>query len=334
MSVASIARERALLAGVGLIVRFRENWRARFNYTTDRAVTSPASAGFVHIAVVSDPGDLIGTEDAVMQNVENIGISRFPATGISYNFAVFNTGRIYEGQPLTRRGAHTYNDFNRAICSTNGCPGRGTNLKLAGSGSDGRNLNYSTRAVVLPQQVTDVVTDIQVHGIARCFAAMQLSGQMVKGCPLHGHRCVAGKDCPGGRAWARMSDIRDLTSDYVRKGLGGAIDMSLDAADLKNVSSIVWGLGGQNFVEFPNGEKVPMGQIMAQLSTVNAAQIVLLNRILTEQNLDANEVKALANELAPLLQSQLIELGDEQLNAIARAAADEQDRRIRERLGS
>lgn len=222
----SIAEERRRLAEVGFVFDdMREDWGAEpppgKSYTDPRAVVIPALGFFQHVAVVADPSDLVGSERQVMRTIERIGWARFENTGYSYNAASFNSGRMMEGQPFGRRGAHTYNDFNRAVCSTPGCPSKGQPLKFDGAGSDRRNLNYTHRAVVFPQRETDPVTDAQVHGSAQWAAALILAALAEPGARWHGHRCVAAKDCPGDPAWARMGDIEDLTADYVRTGLPG-----------------------------------------------------------------------------------------------------------------
>lgn len=212
----SIATERNRLAAIGLVMRRREQWGARFNYTSSRPVeVADQLAG--HIAVVRDPGDLLGTEDQVMRNIESIGISRFPATGYSYNAAAFNSGRLYEGQPLERRGAHTVNDRRRSTCSQSGCPSRGDSLA-----APSWNNNVNTRAIVAPQMPGDRCTDAQVDAFARWGAGLKLAGFAKASARWHGHRCYAAKDCPSAQVWARLDEVQDLTADYVRAGNVGA----------------------------------------------------------------------------------------------------------------
>jgi len=204
-----IARERSLLRKQGLAFRTRQQWGATFDYTNDRDVTTPAVAFFLHIAVVDDPGDLIGTEDQVARNIERIGISRFPNTGISYNALAFNTGRLYEAQPLTRRGAHTVNDKRLIKCPTHG----------GSLAAPSWNNNVNARALCLPQQVGDDVTDEQIDAAAQWAAAQVRSGLAVRGARWHGHRCVAAKGCPGDEAFDRIPELQELTEKYVREGL-------------------------------------------------------------------------------------------------------------------
>jgi hypothetical protein len=209
----SVAAERRLLAPLDM--RTRQQWGASGKYLDARAVVEPAQAFFLHVAVVADPGDLVGTEDRVAQAIERIGWARFPNTGMSYNALAFNSGRLYEGQPLGRRGAHTYNDKKRRVCSEPGCPNRGRALPRGGS--DGWNLNYTVRALVLPQMHTVPVTDAQVESAARWAARLIRTGLATRDACWHGHRCVAWKDCPGSRAWQRLAEVQRRTDELVRK---------------------------------------------------------------------------------------------------------------------
>lgn len=224
-----IATERRLLAEQGLEIRTREEYGARQSYTSARACDRVASAFFLHIAVVDDPGDLLGTEDEVARNIERIGQSRF-GSGWSYNACAFNTGRLYEAQPLTRRGTHTVNTFERRTC-----PVHGGSL-LAPATSSGFNNNVNARALVLPQQVDDPVTDEQLDAAARWAAAQIRSGLARPDARWHGHRCVTAKGCPGQAAYDRIDELQDLTDHYVKNGL----DMALTDQDLARIKDAVW----------------------------------------------------------------------------------------------
>ncbi len=212
MSAEEIRLERQLLEDQGLEMRRREEYHARQTYTSDRDCDRIAQAFFLHIAVVDDPGDLVGTEDEVARNIEAIGQSRF-GSGWSYNAAAFNTGRLYEGQPLHRRGTHTVNTFQRHSCETHG------GSLEAPHTSDGFNNNINARALVLPQQVDDQVTDEQLHAAARWAAAQKRAGLATAGARWHGHRCVTAKACPGDRAFLRIHELQQLTDHYTENGL-------------------------------------------------------------------------------------------------------------------
>lgn len=194
----SIATERAALFAQGLEIITRETWGARQTYTSSRPVKR-AEWLFLHIAVVDDPNDLVGTEREVMRNIEAIGEARF-GIGCSYNAAAFDTGRLYEAQPLERRGAHTVNDLPNP------------------SFPEG-SLNHLARALVLPQHVEDEVTDAQIVTAARWGAAVIRAGFAVRGAEWFGHRDVTRKSCPGPKAYGRLAELNRLTRHYEAKGL-------------------------------------------------------------------------------------------------------------------
>lgn len=199
----SIATERAALFAQGLDIVTRETWDAQQSYTSPRPVER-ARWLFLHIAVVDDPNDLVGTEQQVMRNIERIGQVRF-GIGCSYNAAAFDTGRLYEAQPLQRRGAHTVNDLpNRDFPYYPDRP---------------RSLNHLVRALVLPQQVDDEVTDQQIDAAARWGAALCRAGFAVPRAPWFGHRDVTRKSCPGPIAYERLAELNQLTRRYEALGL-------------------------------------------------------------------------------------------------------------------
>lgn len=199
------------LRAQGLTITPRSEWGARKSWYTPagasrsytdsgRTIRLPARFLFLHIAVVDDPSDLVGDERQVMRSLERIGLSRFPNTGISYNAAAFDTGRIYEGQPLGRRGAHTVNDKGAA-----GFP---------------FDLNALGHAIVLPQMESDDVTDEQVVAVASWGAALVRAGlNRAEGGQLYPHRRFAFKECPGDKAVARLPEMNSLLGRYIRDGL-------------------------------------------------------------------------------------------------------------------
>jgi len=192
--VTDIAGERAALAAQGLDIVTREEAGAVQSYTSERTVDPVASWLFLHLTVTADPADNPGAEAAAWRGVEAIGQQRF-GIGFSYNAGAMQSGRGYEGQPLTRRGAHTVNDKN--------IPGYPTSL------------NYGGRAVALVQNVGDPVTDAQVDWIARWGAACKGAGLVARDAPWFGHRDFAFKSCPGDIGYARLPEIRQLTEQYV-----------------------------------------------------------------------------------------------------------------------
>jgi hypothetical protein len=208
----TITQERAALTRVGRPLRTREQAGFRFqSYATARPVVEPATLVFVHITITNPRN--YASDDAHARAVEAIGISRFPSTGISYNRLVFQSGRAQEGQPIGRRGAHTVNDKNITRCATTGCPSKGTAIPSAAT-----NLNSVVRAYAICQNVNDAVTDAQLDSLARTIAADMLAGFVRRDARIHGHRCVAYKDCPAAKMWARMAELRRLVSHYLSVG--------------------------------------------------------------------------------------------------------------------
>ncbi len=213
----SITEAEALtrLRDEGLDFFTREDWGSRrlslyHERLTTRRIELPVDLGFVHISVTTDAiPEIPAAEFESMRAIEEIGWQRF-GTGMSYNAAAHDTGRLMMGHPLTASGAHTLDDFGTF-------------------GPKGASLNGRAFACVLPQNVADKVTDLQVDAIARFFAAAKRAGllRLTTG-RLHGHREVSAKSCPGDLAWARMGDINDLTSDYIRRGLRAAPDKEDD----------------------------------------------------------------------------------------------------------
>jgi len=248
----SISQERTALAKVGRTLRTREQAGFKFDYTTRRDVDEPATRVFVHITVTNPKS--YSSDDAHARAVEAIGISRFPATGISYNRLIMQSGVAYEGQPMGRRGAHTVNDRQRATCTTSGCPGKGGPLT-----APSWNLNVNSRAYAICQNITDTVTDKQLDSLARAIAADMLAGFVRRDAEIHGHRCVANKDCPASKMWARMGELRKLVDRYVSTGFtpkpstGGT--MAFDTTEINQIRAAVqaeleeygarlWGEGG------------------------------------------------------------------------------------------
>lgn len=203
-----IARERRLLAEQGLDIVEREDWGSTIDYRSARPVTTPAKGFFLHISVTDDDGDLPANEYEAMRVIERIGQQRFgdpydQQLGFPYNGAAFNTGRLCEGQPLGRRGAHTVNDKG-----------------IDRYGAEGRSLNGEYRALCLPQQVWDDVTAEQIDAAARWAAAQIRAGLAVPGARWDLHRTVAWKACPGDLAAAWLDELNRLTAHYEAHGLG------------------------------------------------------------------------------------------------------------------
>jgi hypothetical protein len=160
-----------------------------------------------------------------MRAIESIGQGRF-GSGISYNMVVMPSGRIFEGQPVGRRGTHTGSYTGN--CTESGCPNRGKSVTSA-------NHNVTARAVVIAQNVGDPVSSAQVHSIAKIAAAWKRAGTIVsRTAPWHGHRCVSTKSCPGDKGWAWMSELVRLTEYYTVNGLNEGEEDDMTVEELMN----------------------------------------------------------------------------------------------------
>jgi N-acetylmuramoyl-L-alanine amidase len=212
--VTDIAGERARLAAQGLVITTREQWGAQQAYTSARTVNRPARWLFLHITVTADPADTVAAESAACRQVEAIGQARF-GIGWSYNAGAMQSGRLYEGQPLTRRGAHTVNDKPNPSFPTG-------------------SLNYDARALAIVQNIQDAVTDAQIDSAARWGAALRRSGEAVGNARWYGHRDVTAKSCPGPIAYARLAELNALTDHYTNVGLK---EDTLSAADVAAINA-------------------------------------------------------------------------------------------------
>lgn len=349
----TITQERAGLQRVGRPLRQRQQWGSTFNYTTSNPVDEPANQIYVHITITNP--NSYSSNDAHVRAVEAIGKSRFPNTGGSYNRVHTPDGTAYELQPIGRRGAHTVNTFQRSTCTTSGCPSRGRTIAAPGRNW---NLNYNARAYAIAQNVNNVVSAKLVDSVARSIAADILAGFIVKGSPIHGHRCVTAKSCPANPMWAQMARLEQLVDYYVANGFKEEDDMPtqaefnawLDAYYLDRLKAsefdpnagqphsmsavkkaftvAPWhqALGSQAGQD-PQHPLVNMHKVMSDIYWT--LQSGILDKILVaslEDNADIDE-EALANLLAPMINSKVTAVSDQDLERIAEAVANEQYRR-------
>jgi hypothetical protein len=245
----TITAQRICEMSHGLVVRRRYEWGARRAYTDENPVTYPADNLFLHISVTNPSA--YSSEDRHAQAIEGIGISRFPNTGISYNMGVMPSGRIYEFQPVGRRGAHTVNDKKLVRCTTSGCPGRGVAFNRADY-----NLNYNSRAVVICQNTNNTVSSAQIHSIAKVGATWKRCGYVKRTAKWNGHRCVSAKSCPGNEAWEEMTELDRLTEFYYLNGLTNKeedIMADLTAADKDWFNAAV----SNRLTEYHNDKAIP-----------------------------------------------------------------------------
>jgi hypothetical protein len=296
----TITQERAGLANIGRSLRLRSQWGSRFDYSDARSVTEPARAQFIHITVTNPSS--YSSDDAHIRAIESIGISRFPSTGISYNRLHTQSGTAFEGQPIGRRGAHTVNDLGLGSCVRSGCPSRG-------AGFPSGNLNYTVRSYSIAQNIEHAVTDAELDSLAKSLAADILAGFVVRGAPIHGHRCVSSKSCPADRMWSRMIELEQKRNHYVAVGFG-AIPEEWDMAtgdEILNWLKATFassGSEGQRYAALQNGiwtiEEALRVQQAALLAAQEAedvtddAQIAALQASIAALQASAAEAKAAA----------------------------------------
>lgn len=135
----------------------------------------------------------LAQEYAQMRAIEGIGASRFGSKGgISYNFVVFPSGRIYEGCPIGRVGSHTqgYNTTGAGIC-------------LAG--------NYQTTKP----------TAAQIAAVAWLLGEGVRRGWWQQPLLTGGHRDTKSTACPGSAAYAQIRTINSRAIELVSNPGGG-----------------------------------------------------------------------------------------------------------------
>lgn len=166
----------------------RQRWGAQFARGFAPAPL-PAQELWLHHSVTAGGGVAASFETDVrsVQRLEEIGQDRFSG-GISYTFAVCESGRVFEGHGVDRRGAHTggRNSIARAIV-------------LVG--------NYQAQEPTGPQ----------LAAVAELVALGHVQGWWDRPALDGGHRDAPGAStaCPGDRAYRRIADINRVAAGPV-----------------------------------------------------------------------------------------------------------------------
>lgn len=171
----------------------RRKWEPRAQRRGPMA--TPAREAYIHHSVTNEPEGhnpkgpkppkdaTPAQEEAHMRLLESIGLGQGHG-GISYNFVVFDSGRIYEGQGWGVTGTHTYNhnSIGHGIC-------------FAGNFLEDRPTKEAIAAVKA----------LQRRGIFR--------RKMIRAYRLFGHNEVPGGQasgataCPGTHITAHLNDM-------------------------------------------------------------------------------------------------------------------------------
>lgn len=158
----------------------RTEWGAQYGRGFGPAPL-PVKEVWLHHGAVAGGGLLstFATDCAAVRLLEQIGQARF-AGGISYTFAVTESGRVFEGHGIDRKGAHT------------------------------KGRNSVARAIVLVGNYEKAdPTGPQLDSVAALLVWGQAQGWWLRPALNGGHRDAPGAStaCPGARAYARIPAI-------------------------------------------------------------------------------------------------------------------------------
>lgn len=191
-------------------VQLRKDWGARHrNGFGDRPI--PVSLWLHHTVTAHLPTNAtVAQERAQMRVLEDIGQQRFNG-GISYNWILFPSGRLYQGIGVRRRGAHTIN-YNRT----------GMAIALAG--------NYQNTPM----------TENQIRTLAWFLPFARSQGWIRQARFNGGHRDAPGNStaCPGNRAHSQIAEV------HRRVASGNTTASSAPAASKPKTSTSASSTGG------------------------------------------------------------------------------------------
>lgn len=275
----------------------RSAWGARYP-NGFRDAPLPAREVWLHHSVTVAP-DLVPPftdDDAAIRTLENIGQQRFGG-GISYTWPITPVGRVYEGHSVHRQGAHTggRNDIARAICFVG---------------------NYDV-ARPTPQMV-----EAAAQLLVQEFRAGRITAARLNG----GHRQAPGAStaCPG-RYGMEAIPVINARAAAILGGAptAGGLFMALSAAEEQEVLLAIRMM--RDYLGANGGWKTKTPDTLGyKINEVFKALPALVAGAKSGAPVD---VQALAAQLAPLLTAA-------EASELAKAVADEQDRRARERLGA
>ena len=183
-------------------VASRASWGARYRNGVGNRPLGNLDLWFHHtVTTTLSPNATVAQERAQMRVIESIGQNRFGA-GISYNYLVFPSGRIYEGASIGRIAYHTGGSRNvtgAAIC-------------LVG--------NYEANRMTRAQEQS--VAWLMRRGRTRNHWRTN---------NLRPHQTVSSTACPGRYAIGRVSAIQNLSAS------GGGSTPEDDMATAKEIAN-------------------------------------------------------------------------------------------------
>lgn len=163
----------------------RASWGSRYRAGFgDRSGAYPLPRVWLHHSVTAQlsPNATVAQEKAQMRVLEDIGQSRFGG-GISYNFCVFPSGRVYMGLGASRLGAHTGGDNTNSL-----------SILVVG--------NYESASLSAAQEAT----------IAELLRGLSSQNVLRQARLTGGHKDAPGhawNACPGRNAYARIGAINN-----------------------------------------------------------------------------------------------------------------------------
>jgi hypothetical protein len=170
----------------------RATWGAKPPKQALQRMAVPALYVFAHHSVTEASNGTAADERRVMRELQAIAFGR-GFRDISYSFAIFRSGRIYEGRGWAKVGAHT----------------------VAGDGTD-----YNAKShgfVFVGNYENQTPTRAQLDAFRWLVKEGRRRGYVSSAPRIRGHRDVKATACPGRNVYAKMDYLRTAysTASYV-----------------------------------------------------------------------------------------------------------------------
>ena len=250
----------------------RATWGARYADGYDTARTPANYLILHHSATPTPPADATGEfEQDQMRTLERIGQERF-GSGMSYTFAVFPSGRIYQGVSIDRASAHTLNHNYDA-----------RTIVMVGNYQEGTPTN----------KMLDAIAWLAQHGHAvGWWSPNQISG---------GHRDFEKPgytECPGAYGEAA---VRSINTIIISQLIDAGDDMNKDEVKdaLREVLGERFDAGGATPREFLKAWPTIIPLLTQIRSQVGAVQQIVTSLAGVEA-VERNHVEGIASQIAVL----------------------------------